>query len=83
MKEAEEFLDWLRANRNLCETSENHYKAFQTNNCGGVWCEMASSQRGQWEADYQAQCGEGETESNQQECKIIENKLKAFNALSC
>merc|ERR1719336_3204850 len=83
VKEAGKFLDWLRANRNLCETSEDHYKAFQTNNCGGVWCEMASSQRGQWEADYQAQCGEGETESNQQECKIIENKLKAFNALSC
>jgi len=83
VKEAGKFLDWLRANRNLCETSEDHNKAFQTNNCGGVWCEMASSQRGQWEADYQAQCGEGETESNQQECKIIENKLKAFNALSC
>merc|ERR1719412_199981 len=79
VKEAGKFLDWLRANRNLCETSEDHYEAFVTNSCGGVWCEMASSQRGQWEADYQAQCGEGETESNQQECKIIENKLKAFN----
>merc|ERR1712154_649428 len=73
VKEAGKFLDWLRANRNLCVTS----------NCGGVWCEAASRQRGLWEAEYEADCSRGETEDNRQDCKILENKLKAFNALSC
>jgi len=82
VKEAGKFLDWLRANRNLCETSEDHYEAFVSNNCGGVWCEVASRQRGQWEAEYDA-CSRGETEDNSQDCKILENRLKAFNALSC
>ena len=82
VKEAGKFLDWLRANRNLCETSEDHYEAFVSNNCGGVWCEVASRQRGQWEAEYDA-CSRGETEDNSQDCKILQNRLKAFNALSC
>merc|ERR1711902_202832 len=82
VKEAGKFLDWLRANRNLCETSEDHYEAYVSNNCGGVWCEVASRQRGQWEAEYDA-CSRGETEDNSQDCKILENRLKAFNALSC
>jgi len=83
VKEAGKFLDWLRANRNLCETSLDHYEAFVSNNCGVVWCETASGQRGQWEAEYEADCSRGETEDNRQDCKILENKLKAFNALSC
>merc|ERR1719229_87368 len=83
VKEAGKFLDWLRANRNLCETSEDHYEAFVNNNCGGVWCEVASRQRGQWEVEYEAGCSRGETEDNRQDCKILQNKLKAFNALSC
>merc|ERR1712061_515200 len=83
VKEAGKFLDWLRANRNLCETSVDHYEAFVTNNCGGVWCETASGQRGRWEAEYEADCSRGETEDKSQDCKILENKLKAFNALSC
>merc|ERR1712066_1084635 len=43
VKEAGKFLDWLRANRNLCETSEDHYEAFITNSCGGVWCGAAAN----------------------------------------
>ena len=80
---AAKFLDWLRANRNLCETSEDHYEAFVSNNCGGLWCEAAGSKRGQWEAEYEADCNRGETEDNRQDCKILEKKLNAFNALSC
>jgi len=82
VKEAGEFLDWLRANRNLCETSEDHYEAFTANNCGSVWCEGAASKMGDWEEEYQAQC-EVTDSSNQQDCKILQNKLKAFQALSC
>merc|ERR1711874_765136 len=56
VKEAGEFLDWLRANRNLCETSEDHYTAFTASNCGSVWCQEAVTARSGWEADYQSQC---------------------------
>jgi len=81
VKEAGEFLDWLRANRNLCETSEDHYEAFSTNNCGSVWCQESLSARAGWEREYQSQCSSDN--SNQQDCKILQNKLKAFQALSC
>jgi len=82
VKEAGQFLDWLRANRNLCETSEDHYEAFTTNNCGSVWCQESLSARAGWEAEYQSQCS-SDDDNNQQECKILQNKLKAFQALSC
>ena len=82
VKEAGEFLDWLRANRNLCETSEDHYEAFTDNNCGSVWCQEAASKMAGWEEEYQAQCQVTDS-SNQQDCKILQNKLKAFQALSC
>jgi len=82
VKEAGEFLDWLRANRNLCETSEDHYTAFTASNCGSVWCQEAVTARSGWEADYQSQC-EVTEDNNRQDCKILENKLKAFRALSC
>ena len=81
VKEAGEFLDWLRANRNLCETSEDHYEAFTTNNCGLVSCQESLSARADWEREYQSQCSSDN--SNLQDCKILQNKLKAFQALSC
>ena len=82
VKEAGEFLDWLRANRNLCETSEDIYTAFTTNNCGSVWCQDAISVRSDWEAEYKSQC-EVTEDNNRQDCKILENKLKAFMVLGC
>ena len=81
VKEAGEFLDWLRANRNLCETSEDHYTAFTSNNCGPVWCQEALTARPGWEAELAGQCSV--TDGTQQDCKITENKIKAFRALSC
>jgi len=85
VKEAGQFLDWLRTNRNLCETSEDHYTAFTTNNCGSVWCQEAVTAMPGWEAEYQSQCSETDSSSsnNQQDCKILQNKIKAFQALSC
>jgi len=82
VKEAGQFLDWLRTNRNLCETSEDHYTAFTSNNCGSVWCQEAVSSKPGWEAEYQSQCSETDN-NNQQDCKILQNKIKAFQALSC
>jgi len=83
VKEAGEFLDWLRANRNLCETSEDHYEAFSSNNCGSVWCQEAAGKMGGWQAEYQAQCSGTDNSNRQQDCKILQNNLKAFRALSC
>merc|ERR1712173_367650 len=37
----QQYLDWLRVNRNLCESSKDHFTAFTTNNCGSVWCGAA------------------------------------------
>jgi len=82
VKEAGEFLDWLRTNRNLCETSEDHYEAFTANNCGSMWCGEAASMMAGWEREYQSQCAVTDSD-NQQDCKILQNKLKAFQALSC
>merc|ERR1712062_517910 len=82
VKEAGEFLDWLRTNRNLCETSEDHYEAFTANNCGSMWCGEAVSMMAGWEREYQSQCAVTDSD-NQQDCKILQNKLKAFQALSC
>merc|ERR1712165_210475 len=56
VKEAGKFLDWLRANRNMCETSEDHYEAFITNSCGGVWCGAAANKIEQWQREQQANC---------------------------
>merc|ERR1711945_20816 len=67
VKEAGKFLDWLRANRNLCETSQDHYEAFTTNNCGGDWCGAAVSQVEQWKRDLEFCSGDKD-----QECKILE-----------
>ena len=82
VKEAGEFLDWLRTNRNLCETSEDHYTAFTSANCGSVWCEEALTARQDWEEELAGPC-QARDSNNQQDCKILENKLKAFQALSC
>merc|ERR1712061_403039 len=73
VKEAGKFLDWLRANRNLCEPSEDHYEAFITNSCGGVWCETASGQIEQWQREQQANCAGQEDQGDSQavqDCKI-------------
>merc|ERR1712062_835563 len=75
VKEAGQFLDWLRTNRNLCDTSEDHYTAFTTNNCGSVWCQEAVTAMPGWEAEYQDQCSETDSSSssnNQQDCKILQ-----------
>jgi len=86
VKEAGKFLDWLRANRNLCETSEDHYEAFTTNSCGGVWCAAAGSKIEAWRGEHQANCAGEEDQGDSQalqDCKILLNKLKAYQALSC
>jgi len=82
VKEAGQFLDWLRENRNLCEQSSDHYNQFMQNNCSGIYCNSAQVEVEQWRRDYSAQCSDIDRD-NQQDCKNLENKLKAFKTLQC
>merc|ERR1719323_1356738 len=82
VKEAGKCLDWLRENRNLCEQSSDHYNQFMQNNCSGIYCNSAQVEVEQWRRDYSAQCSDIDRD-NQQDCKNIENKRKAYKALNC
>merc|ERR1719308_163947 len=82
VKEAGQFLDWLRENRNLCEQSSDHYNQFVQNNCSGIYCNNAQVEVEQVRRDYSAQCSDIDRD-NQQDCKNLENKLKAFKTLQC
>jgi len=82
VKEAGKFLDWLRENRNLCEQSSDHYNQFMQNSCSTVFCSDSTQSAVEWQRDYAAQCADIDR-VNQQNCKNIENKLKAYNALNC
>ena len=77
-----QYLDWLRDNRNLCEQSADHFTQFTGANCGPMFCDQFRGSMVQWRLDYQSQCKDI-SPSNQQECKNLENKLKAYNSLSC
>jgi len=76
------FLDWLRANRNLCEQSEDLYNNFLETNCGGHWCRMAQTDKSDWEKERVLKCREI-TNDNKQVCKNLENKLKTIKELKC
>jgi len=76
------FLDWLRANRNLCEQSEDLYNNFLETNCGGHWCRMAQTDKSDWEKEKILKCREI-TNDNKQVCKNLENKLKTIKELKC
>merc|ERR1712064_145387 len=52
------FLDWLRANRNLCEQSEDLYNTFLETNCGGHWCRMAQTDKSDWDKERLLKCRE-------------------------
>jgi len=82
VKEAGQFLDWLRNNRNLCEQSSDHYNQFMQNNCSGIYCTSANPEIEQQRRDFSAQCSDIDRD-NQQDCKNLENKLKAFKTLQC
>jgi len=76
------FLDWLRANRNLCEQSEDLYNTFMEKNCIGHWCEMAERNKESWESERLLKCRVVKDE-NKQLCKGLENKIKAMEHLNC
>lgn len=78
--EAGQYLEWLRENRNLCEASEDHFTQFSVSNCGSMFCEESRGSVVQWRLEYQQNnC----KEKNNQTCKNIENKIKAYNSLGC
>merc|ERR1711862_177226 len=71
VKEAGQFLDWLRENRNLCEQSADHYNQFLKNGCSPLYCKDSAQKK----VDLTRQFTQG--------CKNIENQVKAYNALNC
>ena len=82
VKEAGQFLDWLRENRNLCDQSADHYNQFMQSACSPLFCSDAALMKESWTNEFTQQCGNID-QSNQQDCKNIENKLKAHNTLRC
>merc|ERR1712121_270548 len=76
------FLDWLRANRNLCEQSEDLYNTFLETNCGGHWCRMAQDEELQWRQEQTLKC-RNVSNDNKQLCKNLDNKLKTIKELNC
>merc|ERR1712106_653249 len=76
------FLDWLRANRNLCEQSADLYNTFLDTNCTGHWCRMAKTDKIKWEQDNTLQC-RNVASDKKQFCKNIDNKLKTVKELNC
>jgi len=76
------FLDWLRANRNLCEQSEDLYNTFLETNCGGHWCRMAEDEELQWRQEQTLKC-RNVSNDNKQLCKNLDNKLKTIKELNC
>eukprot|EP00092_Neocalanus_flemingeri_P019732 GFUD01021372.1.p1 GENE.GFUD01021372.1~~GFUD01021372.1.p1 ORF type:complete len:543 (+),score=83.50 GFUD01021372.1:490-2118(+) len=76
------FLDWLRANRNLCEQSKDLYDTFLETNCSGHWCDMARRSKENWEQEKTLQCL-NVTEDKKQFCKNVDNKLKTLEHLNC
>ena len=79
VKESGQFLDWLRDNSDLCEQSGDHYSEFMQHSCSPVFCREAELQHANWKREFAENCQGGTT----QNCKNIENKLKAFEHLSC
>ena len=80
--ESGQFLDWLRENRVLCEQSADLYNQFMKNACSHLYCKDAVLKREELYNQYIEECAEI-NENNQQECKNVENKVKADDALNC
>jgi len=76
------FLDWLRANRNLCEQSEDLYNTFLDTNCTGHWCRMAKTEKIKWEQENTLMC-RNVADDKRQACKNVSNKLKTVTELNC
>ena len=81
-KEAGQFLDWLRENRNLCEQSEDHYNQFMKNGCSPLYCADSAQKKVNLTRQFTQGCSNID-KNNQQECKNIENQVKAYDALNC
>jgi len=82
VKEAGQFLDWLRENRNLCEQSADHYNQFLKNACSPLYCKDSAQKKVDLTRQFTQGCSNID-KNNQQECKNIENQVKAYNALNC
>jgi len=82
VKDAGQFLDWLRENRNLCEQSADHYNQFMKNACSPLYCKDSAQKKVNLTRQFTQGCSNID-KNNQQECKNIENQVKAYDALNC
>ena len=82
VKDAGQFLDWLRENRNLCEQSADHYDQFMKNACSPLYCKDSAQKKVNLTRQFTQGCSNID-KNNQQECKNIENQVKAYDALNC
>merc|ERR1719401_1063449 len=73
VKEAGQFLDWLRENRNLCEQSADHYNQFMKNACSPLYCKDSDQKKVDLTRQFTQGCSNID-KNNQQECKNIENQ---------
>jgi len=79
VKDAGQFLDWLRENRNLCEQSADHYNQFMKNACSPLYCKDSAQKKVNLTRQFTQGCSNID-KNNQQECKNIENQVKAYDA---
>ena len=81
-------LDWLSANRALCEESKDFFDTFISNSCGAQWCREASTKINFWVEQTTSKLCQGvqgkvETQEVKKMCKSYRNKLKADDFLQC
>lgn len=82
--EERKFLDWLRNNRELCAESQDLYENFMENECEQVWCNVAGNRKkDEWEDEKKREGCDVVVERNKQNCKNVENKIKAISYLNC
>jgi len=78
-----QFLEWLRNNRELCEASKDHHDTFMEMGCASVWCTAAAKKNSEeWQRQLTDDCSTV-TAENKQNCKNLENKIKAISHLNC
>ena len=76
-------LDWLSANRALCEESKDLFDTFISNSCGAQWCREASTKFDFWFKQTTSRLCQGvqgkvETKEVKKMCKSYRNKAVDF-----
>jgi len=82
----EKLFDWLRRYRATCDESDRVNTSFKKNKCESRWCEYAFQNLQRW-ASTQRTCESNSGTRRQSrelnDCRTIDNRLKAFESLKC